>query len=47
MSTTTWVSPINAAYGLATDGTYIYVSYSSLQGGTTSTYDISISSYNE
>ena len=26
MSTTTWVSPINAAYGLATDGTYIYVS---------------------
>jgi hypothetical protein len=26
MSTTTWVSPINAAYGLTTDGTYIYVS---------------------
>jgi hypothetical protein len=25
-TTTTWVSPLNAAYGLATDGTYIYVS---------------------
>jgi hypothetical protein len=33
MSTTTWVSPINAAYGLATDGTYIYVSNTQDNGG--------------
>lgn len=45
MSTTTWASPINAATGLTTDGTYIYVSYLSLEDGTTSTYDISIKSY--
>jgi hypothetical protein len=33
MSTTTWVSPINALYGLATDGTYVYVSNTQDNGG--------------
>lgn len=33
MSTTSWVSPLNAAYGLATDGTYIYVSNTQDNGG--------------
>lgn len=41
MSTTTWVSPINAAYGLATDGTYIYVSNTQDNGG----YGSCINSY--
>jgi hypothetical protein len=41
MSTTTWVSPINTAYGLATDGTYIYVSNTQDNGG----YGLCINSY--
>jgi hypothetical protein len=41
MSTTTWVSPINAATGLATDRTYIYVSTSDNNGG----YGVHIHSY--
>ena len=41
MSTTSWVSPINAAYGLATDGTYVYVSNTQDNGG----YGSCINSY--
>ena len=41
MSTTTWVSSINAATGLTTDGTYIYVSTSDDNGG----YGVHIHSY--
>jgi hypothetical protein len=41
MSTTTWVSGINAATGLTTDGTYIYVSTSDDNGG----YGVHIHSY--
>jgi hypothetical protein len=41
MSTTSWISPLNAAWGLATDDTYIYVTNSQDKGG----YGINIDSY--
>jgi len=41
MSTTSWISPINAAYGLVTDSTYIYVSNTKNNGG----YDSYVDSY--